>query len=264
MGALHNTATLALLGLAGFPGNSASAADWAPPATDLPGVFDGGAAGGVRVAAEHAIGLVPAFRSASRDRTEVSGVASAWVGPAVRLELGWGWLADQTAAEQTTGPSDFRLGTGLRLLQTDAISMGLGWGAKLPNATNEDGLGTDETDVDFGAWAGLQRGPWSGVASVGLAVLGNPLRFAAQDDVPFATIEGAWTSGRWSVLCHADLALATSRNPARAEAGGGLRYGGRFFGEVGGTAGLTPAAADGRVLIAIGTTWALPRTPPGE
>ncbi len=235
-----------------------------PAASDLVGVVADGATGSVRVEAEHAIGLVPPFRSGSRDRTEVSASASAWLGAAVRVHLGWGWLADQSAVDATTGPGDFRLGTGLRIFHTDVVSMGLGWGAKLPNATNENELGTDETDVDFGAWVGLHRGPWSGVLGVGLAVLGNPLRFAAQDDVPFAEIEGAWSSGRWAVIGRADVGLATSRNPARAEVGGRLRYGGRFFGEVGGAAGLTPAAADGRVLIAIGTNWALPRTAPGE
>ncbi|MSQ01361.1 MAG: hypothetical protein EXR71_05625 [Myxococcales bacterium] len=191
-------------------------------------------------------------------------MASAWVGPAVRLDLGWGWLADQVGGEMIAGPGDVRLGTGLRLFQTEGVSLGLGWGVKLPNATNEDGLGTDETDVDFGAWGGLRRGPWSSVLAVGVAVLGNPLRFAAQDDVAYLTIDAAWTSGRWAVVGHAEAALGTSRNPTRAEVGGGLRYGEQFFGEVDGAAGLTPAAADARVLIAVGARWALPRAPPGE
>jgi hypothetical protein len=63
------------------------------------------------------------------------------------------------------------------------VAVAWGFGVKLPNASDADLLGTDETDVRLSAAAGWRsaRGGWA--AEAGLGILGNPLEDATQDDV---------------------------------------------------------------------------------
>lgn len=248
-----------------FPLGSAHAEGWAPPAADVVGAPVAGAHGDVGLAGSYALGLVPPFRSSDRDRVAIGVESTGWIGPHVRLGIAWDWLVDfPPAAEPVSGPGDVRLATSVCALRTPLLSTGLGWAVKLPDADNREELGTDETDVDFGAWLGVHRGAWSATGSVGLAVLGNPLRFAEQDDVPHARLEGAWTHDALRATLFGDVALATTRNPLRAEAGGAFRFGRMLFGEAEVAAGLSPAAADARVTLRVGYRWALPRPPPGE
>lgn len=183
----------------------------------------------------------------------------------VRLGLSWEWLVDDTVASPpVSGPGDVRLGTAARLFQGGDWTAGLGWEAKLPNAANETELGTDETDILFGAWGRWGHGPWSAAGALGLGVLGNPLRFANQDDVPMIRAEAGWAQKRIGARALLVADLATPRNPARVSAGGALRYGEGWFVEVEGAGGLTAAAADGHVMLRLGVTGALPRRDSGE
>lgn len=234
--------------------------------TRAPAAFEEEAVKGeVSLRAGWAPGLVPPFRSGARDRIFGGVDAEGWLAGRVRLGLSWEWLMDDTeASAAVSGPGDVRLGTAVRLVGGGDWTAGLGWEAKLPNAANETELGTDETDILFGGWGRWGHGPWSASAALGLGVLGNPLRFANQDDVPMIRAEGGWGAHRFGarVLLVADV--ATPRNPARVSLGGALRYGEPWFIEVEGAGGLTPAAADGQVMLRIGVTGALPRRGPGE
>lgn len=248
-----------------LPLGSARAEGWAPGAGELPVARGGAARGSGAAVVGYAAGMVPPFRAGSRDRAAFGADADAWFAERVRVGIAWDWLLDRHPSEAViSGPGDFRLDTTVCVWRTDALSTGVGWQAKLPNARNEDELGTDETDVDFGAWLGLRGGPWQGVLSLGLGVLGNPLRFADQDDVPRARLEGSWSSERVRTALFAELRVGTTRNPVRAEAGGRVRYGRGVFAELEGGAGLTPAAADGRVTVRLGYAWALPTRGAGE
>lgn len=234
-------------------------ADEAEPEASTAAEFD------MSIRGAYAPGMVPQFRAGERTRASVGADARVWVGPRVRLSLSQEWLLDSApATDPVSGLGDFRLGTSLKVWHSRVVAVGLGWEAKLPNAADETGLGTDETDSAFGGWSAVTLGNWSTTGAVGLAVLGNPLRFANQDDVPMARLGVAYTPGdfRFSLGGRADF--ATSRNPDRAELFGSARYGRAVYGELSGTAGLTPAAADGSVILRLGYRLALPTRPPGE
>jgi hypothetical protein len=74
------------------------------------------------------------------------------------------------------GNGDFRLFTKLRLLSETARwpGVGLRFGTKLPNASRQDRLGTDEFDFDAEALLSRDFGPLAVHANLGIAILGNP------------------------------------------------------------------------------------------
>jgi hypothetical protein len=98
----------------------------------------------------------------------------------------------------------------------------------------------------------------------GLAILGDPLRLAAQDDLVFASLRLGWLPPAppprtW--IPHGalglDLALQSPSNPLRARAGLALDWGWRWrFGLDLGT-GLSPAAPDLALGLRLG--WAAGR-----
>lgn len=247
-----------------FASAPALAETWAPGWEEAPSGARG-VGGEAALLVGFAPGFVPPFRAAERDRTAAGVAVSGWLGDRVRLSGEWEWLTDRTPAGETiSGPGDVRLGTAVRVVSFGPVRLGLGWEAKLPNATNENELGTDETDITFGAWARLDRGPFRAGLAAGLGVLGNPLRYANQDDVPLlaADVGGAVAAWRVGGLVRAEL--PTARNPARVEAGARVRWGRRWFVEAEGAAGLTPAAADGRAVVRLGVAGSLPDPPVGE
>jgi hypothetical protein len=123
---------------------------------------------------------------------------------------------------------------------------------KLPNARDEDGLGTDETDAAFGAWAQLRGRAWRARADAGLSIFGNPLRFANQDDVPSLGARVEWDVGPVTVGPVIAAELGTARNPARVSAGGRLEAGDAIFVSAEGWAGVTPAASDVAGALIVG------------
>ncbi len=246
------------------PFHEAAASPWAaPPLEALPQA--GSVAADARAVASFSPGLVPPFRSAPRDRSTFGVAASAWFGSRVRAQAEWNWLVDDTAAgAPVSGPGDVRLGTAVRVASTGPLRLGVGWEAKLPNAKNEDELGSDETDITLGVWARVDKGPVQAGLAMGLAVLGNPLRYANQDDVPMVLADVGARFGAWGFSAFGTAELPTALNPARVEAGGCVRAGERWFVEAEGAAGFTPAAADGRILLRLGVAGSLPDTGRGE
>lgn len=214
-------------------------------------------------------GLVPPFRAAERDRLSVGGEARVQLGERVQIGVAGGWLRDATAVgAPVSGAGDLRLGTLVRAARWEggpgALALGLGWEGKMPNARDEGELGTDETDLLFGGWAAAARGPLALQLGVGLGILGNPHRFANQDDVPMVRARATWTRGPAWVAPAIEADLATSRNPARVHAGGEIGAGKRAFAVASGRAGLTPAAADWGVTVSLGWRAPLSVPSPGE
>ncbi len=217
------------------------------------------------VAGSQAWGLVPPFRAGARDRTSVGIGAGATFSGRVRVTSTADWLCDHTdAGGSSCGWGDSRLGTVVRALPLGPVDVLLGWEAKMPNARDEGELGTDETDVLFGGALLYTHGPYRAGVGGGLGIRGNPLRFANQDDVPMLRVDAAYVATWWRVRPFLVVDFNTSRNPTRAEAGVGARFGTRFFADVEGAAGLTPAEADARVLLRLGFAMALPEHPSGE
>jgi hypothetical protein len=255
----------ALVGTALWTRTAAGADLWTTAPLFLQPSVSASTSWGILAGGGWAAGLVPPFRAAERDRASIDVGGGVWVGDRVLLRGAWSWLRDDSRAGGTaSGPGDIRLGTVARLGRTGDVRWFLGWEAKFPDAANEDELGTDETDVLFGGSFVWERGPWWATGAVGLGILGNPLRFANQDDVPMVR---AAVGRRWGVVSIAagiDADLATSRNPSRVEPGLDVSAGKRVFVAVHGGAGVVPAAADLRVTASIGLRWPLPDAEGGE
>lgn len=166
--------------------------------------------------------------------------------------------------EATWGAGDLRLGAFQPVSLPAGFAVGLGAEAKVPSARDESELGTDETDIAFGGAARWSDGRWRAGAALGLQVLGNPLRFANQDDVPALRVGGGWAGGPWSVGAQLAADVGTSRNPARARLEAGLEHGRRWTARVEGGVGLTPAEADARLGLALGWRGPLPAPEAGE
>jgi hypothetical protein len=189
----------------------------------------------------------------------------AWLGERILLGAAWGLLRDETRdGAVALGAGDLQLGTVVEAVRLREVHLHVGWGVKLPNAADEGELGTDETDVSFGGSVGWSRGAWAVVGSVGLGVLGNPLKFANQDDVPLLRAEAAWRSGWCALRPMVAADFSTSRNPARVRAGGSVRFGRAVFVEASSVAGLTPAEADWQVGLGAGWRADLPGSGAGE
>ena len=200
-------------------------------------------------------GAVPVFRAAERDRLSATVVAGWRVAKPVHLDLRVSGLQDRYASgARQTGWGDIRLGTGLSLWEGGGQmepGFGLGWQAKLPNAQDEGELGTDETD--FRVVGHLAMGGTTRVAIVGgLDILGNPLRFANQDDVPLSWLQVTHGLGPLSLSSRIGGGWATSRNPARHELDFAVEGSCPWRMGAEGVLGLTPAAPDWGVRLWVG------------
>ncbi len=203
-------------------------------------------------------GLVPEFRTASRDRAAGALGVTGVLGP-VQVRARGDVLRDATDdGDIVVGPGDLRLGTAVATRFGPGFGAGLGWEVKLPDAADEGELGTDETDVILGGTFGWGNGPWWAQGALGIGILGNPLRFANQDDVPLLRAVGGWRAARAELTAGVDAALATARNPARSEAHVGAAYGGAFTVRLGTEIGLTPAAPDWGVSLGVGARFPFP------
>jgi hypothetical protein len=95
-------------------------------------------------------------------------------------------LADRVPADATRTHDliDLVVGTKIRLLSEAPRrpAIGVRFATRLPNASNESGLGLDTTDFWFALLAGKTVGSVRVVANAGLAILSNPLVGTIQDD----------------------------------------------------------------------------------
>ncbi len=126
---------------------------------------------------------------------------------------------------------------------------GLIWGLKLPNASDETDLGTDQADIYMHAAAGRRVGPRARVdANVGIGIRGDPTQTAYQSDILVAGLSGSMDLGR-GVTGAADFSGTTGKGylPALSilRAGAVWRspwHGLRFFAFLG--KGLTTSSPD--------------------
>ncbi len=87
--------------------------------------------------------------------------------------------------ESTSDVEDIKIGAKVRFLSEGASrpSMAVRFSTRLPNAGNESGLGKDMQDFSAGLIAGKTVQSIRVVANLGLLIMGNPTRQAAQDDL---------------------------------------------------------------------------------
>jgi hypothetical protein len=207
----------------------------------------------VGLVAEAQTGAVAPFRALER-RVVSMGVAATWAvsenavfRASYPVQAVWG-----PDGNRVVGSGDVRIGTSVRFLDRGLE----GWIdslVKLPNAPDEEGLGTDETD-----WTGQCWVRWNGALRIeggaGLAILGSPNAFAAQDDALVADLRVFLPPmGPFEVRAEAGGRVWSPDNPSdlRARVGGTWTGQGLTAGaEV--AAGLTPAAPDVGVRIWVG------------
>lgn len=150
---------------------------------------------------EHQVGASYALTGLKGDLTRV-GVLQLRVGASDRVEFQiLGTLQDFLSIEER-GPApyrgsfdfsgdrthdvgDFTLATKFLLKREGQSSPALGFrfGAELPNASNESGLGVDETNVFGSILASKKVGAVQLHANAGLIILGDPVTNASQDDL---------------------------------------------------------------------------------
>ena len=151
------------------------------------------------------------------------------------------------------------LGAEVTLYQTPGWRAVLGWRAALPLLP-----ASGEADITPLARLSARSPARPGAeltATVGLAILGDPLRPASQDDVPLSWLSAAWPlqpEAPWVLRGRLGGGWPSARSPARMNAALGLGWqGGRGLSAgAEGAAGLTPAAAD--LTVGLWAGWQAP------
>ena len=90
------------------------------------------------------------------------------------------------AGDSTSDVEDFNIGAKVRFLTETATgrpSMAMRFSTRLPNAGNESGLGADIQDFTASILTGKTVQSIRVVLNVGVLILGNPTKAAAQDDL---------------------------------------------------------------------------------
>jgi hypothetical protein len=114
----------------------------------------------------------------------------------LQLDTGYNWLGIDSREDaplafrvpaditRTSDILDVTVATKLRVLTEGRHrpSVGVRFSTRLPNASNESGLGLDTTDFYFTILAGKTIGSFRIVGNAGIGILGNPLVATIQSD----------------------------------------------------------------------------------
>ncbi|MGH9870673.1 MAG: hypothetical protein ACREAA_21260 [Candidatus Polarisedimenticolia bacterium] len=107
------------------------------------------------------------------------------VGPGSEVRIQWGLQRfEQMDGETVSGVQDVRLWFAHQI-PVAGLTGAFSFMVKLPNAPDDDLLGTDQTDVHLLGSVGWQSSVWGWAGQAGLGLLGNPLPGdnTSQDDV---------------------------------------------------------------------------------
>lgn len=162
----------------------------------------------------------------------------------------------------TADVDDFNLGAKIRFLSESANrpSMAVRFSTRLPNASNESGLGKDMQDFTGQILVGKTVQSIRVVLNVGMLILGNPTKPAAQDDLLTYSLSVARAIGPGGEVIGEFVGRANFANivtPGAEDRGlmrFGMRYtiaGVRFDGGI--LLGLTPR--DPEIGFTTGFTW---------
>lgn len=153
----------------------------------------------------------------------------------VRSGVGGAPLADQldVTGSSTTDVEDIVIATKIRILTETASrpAFGVRFATKLPNASNESGLGLDTTDFHAQALVGKTVRSIRVVGNVGLGILGDPTRGDNQNDVLLYGVSVARAVREGMEVVGELNGRATTRSgtaPAGTESRSTLRIGGRL------------------------------------
>jgi hypothetical protein len=135
--------------------------------------------------------------------------------------------------DTTSDVDDLVIATKLKILaeRVRRPSVGLRLATKLPNASNETGLGLDTLDFSATVLVGKTRASTRYVGNVGVAILGDPIRGDRQFDVLIYGLSGAYALREGLEVVgevHGQFQWAWDFPPPGAEskatARGGVRY----------------------------------------
>jgi hypothetical protein len=135
--------------------------------------------------------------------------------------------------ESTTDIEDIVIATKVRLLSETPkrLALALRFATKLPNATNESGLGLDTTDFAVSLLGARTVQSIRVVGNIGLGILGDPTNGNRQNDVLTygASLARAITDRAELVgEINGRLSTRTENVPPGTETRGLLRFGGRY------------------------------------
>jgi hypothetical protein len=167
------------------------------------------------------------------------------------------------AGDTTSDVEDVVIATKVRIASegTTRPSIGLRFATKLPNTSNESGLGLDTTDFHLTGLVAKTVQSIRVVGNVGLGILGDPTRGDAQNDVVTyglslarALTDATEVVGEVNGRAH----VASGDPPAGTESRSALRFGGRYTRgllrvDAGVVIGLT--ARDPGFGLTAGATW---------
>ena len=205
-------------------------------------------------------GVVPPFRAGERDTTAFRVAASWSPHPSVRIRAQGERLRMQwPSGENASGWGDLRLGTTGVFWGGNEGQPGIGmdWSIKLPNATDEGELGSDESDAAVGLFGEFESGSWRFGIRGSLLILGDPLQFANQDDAFLAGASLVFQQKQWMAMTRLDWREESPRNPRDVRWLVGARLnglpGGIWLASEGG-AGFTMAAPAWQAGILLGVS----------
>jgi hypothetical protein len=148
----------------------------------------------------------------------------------------------------TSSVEDLVIGTKIRVMSegTSRPGFGVRFATKLPNASNESGLGLDTTDFYAALLAAKTVRSVRTVVNVGVAILADPTRGDRQNDVLTYGISFARAITQRAEVVGEVNGRASTREgepPPGTESRSVLRFGGRYT--------VGPVRADAAVLVGL-------------
>ncbi|MBI4887153.1 MAG: transporter [Acidobacteria bacterium] len=156
----------------------------------------------------------------------------------------------EVPGDTTSSVDDLVIGTKVRLVSEGATRPGFGFrfATKLPNASNESGLGLDTTDFFASLLVAKTAQSVRMVGNIGVGILGDPTRGDRQNDVLTYGMSFARAVTQRAEVVGEINGRANTRNgepPPGTDSRSTIRFGARY------TAGAV--RADGAVLIGVTT-----------
>ena len=152
------------------------------------------------------------------------------------------------SGNSTTSVDDFVIGTKVRVVSEGVSRPGIGvrFATKLPNASNESGLGLDTTDFFFSLLVAKTVQSVRVVGNGGVGILGDPTRGDRQNDVLIYGLSFARAITQRAELVgevHGHASTREGEPPPGTGSSSMLRFGGRY------TTG--PVRADAALLVGL-------------
>jgi len=150
--------------------------------------------------------------------------------------------------DTTTAVEDIVVATKIRLVSESSArpAIGVRFATKLPNTSNESGLGLDTTDFIASVLVGKTVERIRIVGNAGFGILGNPIRGDAQNDVFMygLSVARAFTDQAEFVgEVNGRLHTASADPPPGTESRGQFRFGARYT--------VGPGRVDGAILVGL-------------